>query len=168
MKGRADAMNAVQRILGLALGMGLACFGGCESEGDSAPPPDDVHPVRLEARIGGIFGPSYEVVLDGPDAVVYRRNPETFTSYPGTKSEKIAVDEAGWIRFRQALDDARVWSWKREYVDPDVADGTSWSLLAQYGERVVEVRGRNAYPDRERFDRFLQGVGDLAGGNPFR
>ena len=161
-------MNAVRRVLGLFLGMNLACLCGCESERDSVPPPSEIHPTRLEARIGGIFGPSYEVVLDGRDAVVYRHNPSTFTTYPGTKSETIAVDEEGWARFRQAMDDARVWSWKREYADPDVMDGTSWSLLAHYGEHVVDVRGRNDYPDEAQFERFLQGVGELIDGKNFR
>ena len=161
-------MNTIRRILGASLGMGLMCFGGCESDDDAAAPPPDVHPTQFAARIGGIFGPSYDVILTGGNTVVYRHNPRTFTSCPGTKNETIRVSEEGWIRFRQALDEAQVWNWKDEYVDPDICDGTSWGLVAQYGDESLGSLGRNAYPPEEQFERFLQGVRELIGGKDFR
>lgn len=161
-------MNTFRQFIRAGWVVGLTCCGGCESDRDSDPPPPDIHPIRLEARIGGIFGPSYDVVLDGGEAVVYRQNPRTFTSYAGTESETIRVGEEQWIRFRQALDEAHVWSWKAAYVDPDIYDGTSWGLVAQYGDQSIDSHGRNAYPKEEQFDRFLQGVSELIGGKEFR
>ena len=146
--------------------VGLLCFSGCEV--DTETKPHDTHPIAIAARIGGIFGPSYDVVLNDSNSVVYSRNPTTFTSYPGTEHEIIRVSEERWISFRQALDQAKVWTWKSAYVDPDIYDGTSWGLVAQYADKSIDTHGRNAYPKKKQFERFLQAVRDLIGGKDFR
>jgi hypothetical protein len=120
------------------------------------------------AQIGGLLGASYAVVLNGSNSVIYSHNPHTFTSYPGTEHEVIEVSEERWIRFRQALDEAKVWRWRREYVNKRIYDGTSWLLDVQYSDKSIVTRGRNDYPRRDRFERFLQAVRELTGGKEFR
>ncbi|MGD9781747.1 MAG: hypothetical protein AB7V14_06280 [Kiritimatiellia bacterium] len=162
------AVNAFRAIIPISLMLGSTLFFGCEGESGDDAESTEVHPIRLEAKIGGIFGPSYEVVLAGSHSVVYGYNPSTFTSYSGTKRETIRVSEERWSLFRQALDEAKVWNWNSEYVDPEISDGTSWSLVAEYADESIDAHGRNAYPKQAEFDRFLQGVRELTGGKDFR
>lgn len=166
--GPRQAVNAIRFIVRLSLLLGFPFLFGCEGESGDGAESAEIQPIRLEAKIGGIFGPSYEVVLSGGNSVLYAYNPSTFTSYAGTKRETIRVGEDRWRLFRQALDEAKVWNWKSEYVDEEIRDGTSWSLVAEYADDSVDAHGRNAYPKQAEFDRFLQGVRDLTGGKDFQ
>ena len=62
--------------------------------------------------------------------------------------------------FMQALQDLHFGEWKSQYVNPEVQDGTQWSLELHFsnGQRTVSFSGSNAYPDN--FDDFCSLIGE--------
>ena len=72
-----------------------------------------------------------------------------------------------WDEFRQQLNQAEVWKWRRRYDDLTVADGTVWKIEIEYFDQSIKSSGSNAYPIEKQFSLFLEAVSDLADGNPF-
>lgn len=128
----------------------MALMLSCVAHGDS-------NPKEFSASIGGFLGASYEVVWDG-SVIRYSYNPQTFTSAPGTKTEKIHVSEDAWTQFRKLIDSSNVWTWKTNYDNPDVADGTVWHVRLSYPDQSVESRGSNAFPPKDQFEIFLTAI----------
>ncbi|TXH73364.1 MAG: hypothetical protein E6Q88_05395 [Lysobacteraceae bacterium] len=124
--------------------------------------------ARFEVAIGGFFGPSFEVRAEGPAQLVYRANRHSFVTAPGTKQTKIKVSPAQWRAFCAEIEDIGVWSWKSRYENSSVNDGTKWSVRMQFGANTLDASGYNAYPEQERFNRFLRAVRELIGGREFR
>ena len=94
-------------------------------------------PTRLIAKLGGFCGPRHEVRWQG-GKLLYRTD--------GLETR---------------------WRWHANYDDPDILDGTQWSLDLSDGWRGVRSFGSNAYPggkDLEHalpFQGFLDAVGVL-------
>jgi len=65
-----------------------------------------------------------------------------------------------WNDFECVLEHLKVWRWKKEYVDPDVLDGTQWSLQITKGASMLKCHGSNDYPSE--FDAFVAAVNKLA------
>lgn len=162
-------------FLALATG-GLLAFSGCESavKGSSQKSktansvPADVYPRELTASIGGFAGASWSIEMRDKNTIIYSHNPRTFTGWPGTKREVIHVPEERWRAFRRDLDQARVWNWRKEYINRDVVDGTVWTFKAVYADRSADTRGKNAFPNREQFEKFKKAVSALLGGREFQ
>lgn len=129
---------------------------------------DCAPPTRFEVTIGGVFGPSFEVRAESATRLVYRVNRRSFLSAPGTTQTRIAVSRAQWRAFCTEIEDIGVWRWQPRYEDPSVMDGTQWSARMQFGTQALDTSGYNAYPEQERFNRFLQAVRGLIGGREFR
>ena len=72
-----------------------------------------------------------------------------------------------WDEFRQQLNQAEVWKWRRQYDDLTVVDGTVWELEIEYSDQSIVSSGNNAYPTEKQFNLFLDAVSDLADGNLF-
>lgn len=123
-------------------------------------------PTTFIASIGGHFGHSFKVELDEDGNLVYQFNPDGFIESGGT-SEKLMVTENMWIEFRDRLNDAEVWRWRRRYHDPKIADGTVWKLEIKYYNQTITSSGSNAYPAQQQFDIFLDAVSNLANRKPF-
>lgn len=118
------------------------------------PPSDDY----AFFRIGGLMGTTYEVRLDGR-AVLY-------TVQPGLDETRVAwktaiLGEEEHAAFLAELEAIGVFDWERTYADPDVADGTQWSVVIVAGGRRASSSGSNAYPPG--FDAFKRAVADLVG-----
>ncbi|MEB3429252.1 hypothetical protein VLK81_04330 [Citroniella saccharovorans] len=66
--------------------------------------------------------------------------------------------------FMQALQDLHFGKWKSRYDNPEVQDGTQWSLELHFsnGQRTVSFSGSNAYPDN--FDDFCSLIGERSDG----
>ena len=92
-------------------------------------------PVVLCATIGGYVGEWIVVCVDVAGAVW--RNDE--------QVGVVALDEL-WAE----LGALGVWTWRADYVDDAVLDGTSWSLRVQHADGDVAAGGRNDGP--ESFD----------------
>lgn len=124
-------------------------------------------PKTLEASIGGFLGASYHVRLQADGRLRYQSNAETFTPLPGTKTERLNVTDQQWQSFRESLDQANVWAWKREYLAPEVLDGTQWHFQVTYADASIASHGSNAYPNKEEFERFRMAVVKLLNGKNF-
>jgi hypothetical protein len=80
---------------------------------------------------------------------------------------RIRVPTQRWLAFRKHLDLARVWSWRRQYIDLAVADGVGWELQVAYPDRSTTSRGSNAFPPKRQFEQFRAAVRELTGGKSF-
>lgn len=66
-----------------------------------------------------------------------------------------------WKDFWQECDACGVWTWKKEYTNLEILDGSMWSLELSDGVRSLEITGQN---DRPRtFRRFVRAAYALAG-----
>ena len=121
---------------------------------------DALPPKRLVASIGGYAGQSYKVeFVNGK--LTYHQNPDGFTEWGGT-SEEIQVTKKMWIEFRDQLNKAKVWEWRRRYHNPDIHDGTVWNFEIEYSDQSIASSGSNAGPGREQLEIFLEAVSTLA------
>jgi hypothetical protein len=130
-------------------------------------------PQQFHTRIGGFMGHTYEIHLqDG--CLQY----ETFGR--GKKSDRARVCPTieQWNEFRRELDAIGVWRWRAQYSNPQVADGTQWSLEVVYPDRTVKTEGSNNYPGpapdsdgvpsgSKAFARYLKAVQRLLGEKTF-
>jgi hypothetical protein len=90
----------------------------------------------------------------------------------GTRSEMRPVESISvkpsleqWRKFRESLDRARVWEWRRRYDEP-MPDGTDWSMHLKYPDRVLRSGGSNGYP--ADFAAFKHAVNALLGSEKFK
>ena len=78
-----------------------------------------------------------------------------------TQKEKITPSEESWKKFWKEMDALGVWKWNAEYIDKDLADGHSWDVLLEYGDKKIHSIGRNMYP--AQFERYEKAVLELLG-----
>jgi hypothetical protein len=122
------------------------------SKSETSPPqlPDNLLPVQLSINVGGHFGPSYSVELE--ESVLTYRYSKRVTNFPpewASRSEKIRPSQKRWQTFRAALDQLQVWSWRTDYRDPSVCDGTSWSAEIVYWDRAIRSPGQQLLSRQE-------------------
>ncbi|MEP6668159.1 MAG: hypothetical protein ABJF10_03350 [Chthoniobacter sp.] len=125
-------------------------------------------PKKFSAAIGGFLGPSFSVELTAPDTLTYTHTPRPKGDGLHPERSTVKVAEAQWKKFRTRLDAAKVWTWKTDYTNPAILDGTSWKLAADFGDQKIETSGRNAYPAQAQFDALLAAVEELLGGKTFK
>jgi hypothetical protein len=119
-------------------------------------------PTILIASIDEWKGASYRVELAADGSINY------FDNLSGrARRTRIRVPAERWVTFRRHLDSAKIWSWRREYIDIRVADGTGWRLQVAYADRRITSRGSNAYPPKKQFEEFRTAVQELTGGRRF-
>jgi len=120
-------------------------------------------PTSLIASIEEWKGASYRVELDANGVINY------FENLSGvTRRTQIRVPVERWLSFRRHLDSAKVWTWRREYLDLGVADGTGWRLQVSYADHKIVSTGSNAYPPKKQFEEFRTAVQELTGGRRFQ
>ena len=131
--------------------------------GDRAP---HFAPDRLACWIGGHFGSSFSIALDGDELV----HEESEQGVPVSTKRTTPTDDQ-WRRFDTALEKAGAWTWAGDYSPPYlVMDGTSWSITILRDGRLLQAHGSNGYPpigegDTEGpFGRFCTALERLAGG----
>lgn len=90
-------------------------------------------------------------------------------------SAEVEVSPSQWKTFWFVVDQLGVWTWKSEYEDPNVIDGTSWELVMVDGSRRICSRGSNAYPggfdeqdENSPFNQLLAAINMLAGRDDIR
>jgi hypothetical protein len=134
-------------------------------------------PERLSISIGGHFGTSFSVCFEGGLLTYQRSKPvQNFPPKWDSWSEQIQPSDERWQAFRAALDLLSVWSWQQRYTDPEVCDGTGWSVEIAYADKAVVSGGSNCFPgqngrpisivDRSKddtFDKFCRAVSELVG-----
>lgn len=113
-------------------------------------------PTQLIITIGGFAGPRHEVRLQrGRLQYQYRTDDGQETVTPSAEA---------WADFWAELDRIKIWSWREQYDDPRIMDGTQWSVAISDGARSIKSVGSNRYP--RRFQEWLQAVRALTG-RPF-
>ncbi len=127
-----------------------------------------IAPRKFSAAIGGFLGGSFIVEMTAPDTVVYTRSGRPSKDGPNSQQTTVKVTDAQWKAFRAHLDAAKVWSWKDDYVNNGIVDGTLWRFTADFGDKKIETNGRNAYPEQAQFDAMLAAVRELIDGRDFR
>ena len=115
-------------------------------------------PVKLNATIGGYFGPSFRIAWDG-EKFFHLYNPSTHTGEPGTEKTPVNIKKFDWIKFYEALNKIDVWSWKERYEDPSIMDGTSWVFEVIYEDKSIKSSGSNSFP--KRFNDLLEAISEL-------
>jgi hypothetical protein len=123
-------------------------------------------PEVISLRVGGAFGPSYEVTYDRRELRYYAA--KNMFGLRDAKPVVIRPTDAQWDAFFSELDRLDVWGWKRRYEDPQIADGTSWRAVIVYSTqqpRALVSSGSNAYP--ANFGAFRQAVRKLIGDRKF-
>lgn len=118
-------------------------------------------PTKLAASIDEWKGRSYRVELTRGGSINY------FDVLSRGKPTHIRVPAERWRAFRRQLDAAKVWSWRREYMDLAVADGESWNFAVVYSDRRITSKGLNAYPPKKQFQELCKALRELTGGKPF-
>jgi hypothetical protein len=123
-------------------------------------------PVAMSVMIGGAFGKSYEITYDERKLRYY--SAKNFFELKATKAVVVEPTEEQWQEFFDALEEQKVWKWKRRYENTAIADGTSWRAVISYptrDPRDVVSSGSNAYPPN--FKAFLAAVRKLIGERKF-
>ena len=92
--------------------------------------------------MGGFRGPGYDIDSDGVK-ITYD---ETKVGTTAPISEEITPTTKAWDRFWNRVDTLDIWSWDSEYSNPEVRDGTLWTLELAHNGRSLITRGDNAYP----------------------
>ena len=114
----------------------------------------------LDFQIGG-FGSQ-------TDRIIYRDNKvnhELFESDYILKSTEPTAKE--WEQFFDVMDNLKVWSWKKDYNDEGMLDGTQWELIIKIkGKRGRKIYGSNAYPEpKGTFNAFIKALNKLSKSN---
>src|SRR6185436_688723 len=100
---------------------------------------------RLLVTIGG-FPHGHEEVRWRRGRLWYR--PDEYDEYVVSLVPTVQEWEAFWA----AIDQIGVWQWQSRYDNPDILDGTQWTLELTNGSRRVKCFGSNSFPggsDRE-------------------
>ncbi|EDY18824.1 hypothetical protein CfE428DRAFT_3482 [Chthoniobacter flavus Ellin428] len=153
------------KLLGRLFGFLLiiCCFYYSVQAADS-----DAAPKKFSAAIGGFLTGFWVVEMTAPDTLVYSHSSLPSRDSHSSERSTIKVTDTQWKTFRAHLNAAKVWSWKNEYVNDGVVDGTVWQFTADFGDVRIEAKGRNAYPNQSQFDAMLASVRELLKREEFR
>ena len=151
-------MNTYILLITLVLGLGLVpslqtmqALGPEKSEKGGA-----YLPTKLSVLSTSFRGNVTLIVWDGK----VLQFEESFVGKP-TRKEKITPSEESWKKFWKEMDAIDIWKWDPEYSDKELADGHSWDVLLEHGDKKIHSRGSNMYP--ARFERYEKAVLELVG-----
>ncbi len=98
---------------------------------------------ELKASVGGYFGGSYSVVVDlttGRITWSHWNNGEVV-------DEEFKIVKGSTVKnFIEEMQIINPLNWKKEYIEPGMLDGTSWSLELTRDGRNIKKHGVNKYP----------------------
>ena len=105
----------------------------------------------LNFFIGGFFGGYERIIwLNGKLYHLMDGEPEDEEVRPEQVLNVTTPSTKEWEEFWQTVDTLKVWSWKKNYINRDVIDGTQWELrIKRKGRRRRIIFGSNAYPQPE-------------------
>ena len=110
----------------------------------------------IEVYYGGYFqgGKWWSISFNGSRIVVdsiFKHLPE----FDGVDLELPSFDDMTRVEFLRKLWDIHMGEWKKEYINPDVLDGTQWSVEIRYNDgKECHFSGSNMYP--YNFNEFLE------------
>ncbi len=111
----------------------------------------------LNFSIGGFSG-DYEKIIWQNDKLYH------FFERNYLEEDFIIPSAKDWEDFWNEVDTLKVWSWKKDYFNEDVLDGTQWELMIKRkGRRKRRIFGSNAYPKpRGTFISFIKALNKLS------
>ena len=119
----------------------------------------------LNFYIGGFFG-GYERVIWQNDKLHHQFFERNFDNdeEPDKVLNETVPSTTDWEEFWQAVDALKVWSWKKDYYNEDVHDGTQWKLkIKKQGKRGRKIFGSNGYPEpKGTFSSFIKALNKLS------
>lgn len=118
-----------------------------------------LQPTTLYFYIGGFFCESHKIHLEG-DEVVYGHSLGGIC--PQEKS-RLKPSVRKWANFSAKIKEAGAVSWRRNYDDPGILDGTQWCFLLRAGTLKIRTSGSNDYPPKVQFDLVLRAFSNLVG-----
>ena len=117
---------------------------------------------KLEFEIGG-FSQGNESILLKDNEIFYKENQFIDVLEP---TKILTNDEIS--EFLKTCDEIKLWSWKKEYFNQGVMDGTQWELKIKKGGKLRgrNIFGSNSYPQPiDNFNKFITAINKLAGSN---
>ena len=113
--------------------------------------------TKIEFEIGGFFQGYKRLVVE-------KKDNSCFATYSPSHSEEIlekainlSLDE--YKKFVHKIYMSYIKEWDEHYDDPDILDGTSWTITITYGNYKREWDGVNAYPPL--WNRFIKAINSL-------
>ena len=119
----------------------------------------------LNFFIGGFFGGYERIIwLKGKLYHLMDGEPEDEEVRPEQVLNVTTPSTKEWEEFWQTVETLKVWSWKKNYINRDIIDGTQWELrIKREGRRRRRIYGLNAYPQPERiFNSFVKAINKLS------
>ncbi len=108
-------------------------------------------PTKLKVSLIAFRGNITSMVWDG-NVLQF----EKWVAGTMTRKENITPSKEKWERFWKEMDAIEIWKWNSEYIDESLADGRSWEVLLEYGDKKIHSTGRNMYPAQfERYEKAL-------------
>ena len=114
----------------------------------------------LNFSIGGFHG-GYERIIWQNDKL-YHHCDGNFVE--GLEEDFTIPSTKDWEEFWDKVDVLKVWSWRKDYNNDDVLDGTQWELtIKRKGRRKRRIFGSNAYPEpKGTFNSFIKALNKLS------
>lgn len=108
----------------------------------------------ITAAIGGCLGSFVNVEIDFVHPrVIWRRGRDEVENEEMNKD----IRESAASRFADQLKSVHLLDWDASYSNPDLSDGTHWSLEIITGEKIIKKTGNNRFPrEWETFCRMIQ------------
>ena len=140
-------------------------------------------PDKFDVFIGGFFGASYDIQIEGDHLLYTEARPER-PDFVHKHSLQIRPTAEEWRLFWKEAEALDLWRWRSSYQPPAgqaIDDGTQWRVEISCGNRHIKSTGDNAYPSdkdaREtdpntgqysgRFRKFNEAIRRLIHGLPY-
>ena len=151
-------MNAYTLLIAVVLGLGLVPSLQTTRALDTEKPEkgEGYLPTKLSVLSNSFRGNATLMVWDGK-VLQFERSVAGKTN----QKEEITPSEESWKKFWKEMDAIGIWKWNAEYINKEDADGHSWDVLLEYGDKKIHSRGSNMYP--ARFERYEKAVLELQG-----
>lgn len=107
----------------------------------------------IKASVGGYFDGYYEVEIDFKSRLLTWRH---FSDYYEKTIRQDSLD-----RLLEALKMIGILNWRSKYIEPDICDGTQWSVEIIRDGRNIKKLGNNKFPDE--WDEFCRLIREVSG-----
>jgi len=112
--------------------------------------------TTIKASVGGFFGGYYNVEID-------LVNLKTLWSQWGGGAEEESINktirESTANKFVEQLKMVDLLNWKAKYIEPEVCDGTQWSVEIMADGRTIKKHGDNKFP--KEWDMFCKIIREI-------
>lgn len=124
-------------------------------------PVEEMETTKVEFEIGGFFrGYKRFVVKKENNSYSATYYPSLYPSQSdGTLEKRISLPSDEYKKFVHKVYMSYIKEWDEHYDNPDILDGTSWSIVINYGNYQRKWSGNNAYPPS--WSRFIKAINSL-------